>query len=133
MKFSISAITVSAIGLLLSSAAASPVAAASQLEARDCVANAAIIDEWHEDGLQRYRVAFSTTKSDVALGESCGLFYDGISKCGAVNNNIACYHSSAADSWVIDNNQLSSGNTAIEDCLVSKFRDAFANKIGCRV
>ncbi|EOD44253.1 hypothetical protein GTA08_BOTSDO13722 [Neofusicoccum parvum] len=137
MKFSASAITAAVFGLLVSSAVAAPAASADSLEKReDCIANAAILSSWSEDGMTRYRIGYSSTKADVGsgYGDSCGLFYNAIDNCAGTKNNVACYHSSSAGQWVIDNNQVSgAAGKSAEECLVQRFRDAFGNKIGCRV
>ncbi|KAF9630906.1 hypothetical protein BFW01_g1777 [Lasiodiplodia theobromae] len=138
MKFLDSAIAAIALGLCVSSSAATPVSgdfAVNDIAKRDCIADAAIIKKWKEDALQRYRVAFSTTDSSIVykLGEVCDKFDDHIAKCGGINNNIQCYFSTPYSSWLIDNNQLIGAGDPIEDCLVEAFREKLANHFGCHI
>lgn len=121
------------------------------------MANAAIIRKWSEDALTRYRVAFSITRQDIdadTFGESCSEFggdaitseysphlllcylvlgSDSVLGCSAINNNIACYHSAADQSWVVDNNQVAGVGDSVEDCVIAAFRDKLASKWGCHV
>ncbi|KAF4541446.1 uncharacterized protein LTHEOB_8441 [Lasiodiplodia theobromae] len=135
MKFFSTAVTTAVLGLFISSSAAAP---AEALEARDdCVVNAAIISNWAESGLRRYRVAFSTSKANVDMkAVACESFWkkaDPATNCAAIQNNIACYHSSAVNSWVVDQNEVAgpAGKAAI-DCMVNNFITHFAGRTGCR-
>ncbi|KAH7046706.1 hypothetical protein B0J12DRAFT_786762 [Macrophomina phaseolina] len=146
MKFFDFAITAVVLGLTISSAGAAPAgdASANAISGKrvDCAAIAAIIRKWTEDALQRFRVAFSVTRPDFSNGrleESCSLWtHDTITtkpsgKCSGISNNVACYHSAADQSWVVDNNQLIGSGDPIEDCIVTVFRDVLASKWGCHV
>ncbi|KAB2572704.1 hypothetical protein BFW01_g10274 [Lasiodiplodia theobromae] len=140
MKFFSSAITAAVFGLTVSSAVAAPTNSDASLDIEkrvDCVANAAIIRKWSEDALTRYRVAFSITRQDIdsdTFGQSCSEFGgDAITRCSAINNNIACYHSAADQSWVVDNNQVAGVGDSVEDCVIAAFRDKLASKWGCHV
>ncbi|EOD43497.1 uncharacterized protein LTHEOB_8441 [Neofusicoccum parvum] len=134
MKFFSTAITTAVLGLFIASSAAAP---AEALEARDdCVVNAKIISDWSEDGLRRYRIAFSTTKSGVDMKSAACTYWhqaDPATNCASSSNNVACYHSTAEDSWVVDENEVAGpAGKSIVDCMVKNFITTFAGNTGCR-
>ncbi|EEB92477.1 hypothetical protein MPER_09005 [Moniliophthora perniciosa FA553] len=101
---------------------------------RSCTVNANIIDTWYEGGAQRYQIAYSTTNTCIDMKSGCDAWSSQTIRdnCAGLWQNVQCYYSSVVGSWVIDDSEALGpvGWTEI-NCMVSKFRLVWANKLGC--
>ncbi|KAF5005800.1 hypothetical protein FDECE_7779 [Fusarium decemcellulare] len=80
------------------SASAGPVSSPEGIEERqagNCLVNRQLINTWHESGMSRRRVAFSSENTPVE--NYCKYWHQ-----GSGLHNVQCYNSEAAKSWVVD-------------------------------
>jgi hypothetical protein len=100
-----------------------------------CNTGASIVDQWDENGLRRYRVAWHAVNVDASKVPNLKLDVKGMwtsnnaaSNCGAITNNMQSYYNAAAGSNVLDVSEVAGPvGAAVMACMAHNFQSDLAN------